>query len=172
MAETIDITLPIPSDVSVALLVGPQDEYLHLIEDAFTARITVRGDSILLHGQPLEVQSLTTLFSDLIKTLESGHSIGRDEVKRSLALLKTGEFAPAPMKNDVIISFRGRSVRPKTLLKKNTLMPFEITRLRLVLGQRVRVKRILLWRWQSRLSMISRLVVLFLLDPLLKRGKI
>ena len=101
MAETIDITLPIPSDVPVALLVGPQDEYLHLIEDAFTARITVRGDSILLHGQPLEVQSLTTLFSDLIKTLESGHSIGRDEVKRSLALLKTGEFAPAPMKNDV-----------------------------------------------------------------------
>ena len=51
MAETIDITLPIPSDVPVALLVGPQDEYLHLIEDAFTARITVRGDSILLHGQ-------------------------------------------------------------------------------------------------------------------------
>ena len=118
MAETIDITLPIPSDVSVALLVGPQDEYLHLIEDAFTARITVRGDSILLHGQPLEVQSLTTLFSDLIKTLESGHSIGRDEVKRSLALLKTGEFAPAPMKNDVIISFRGRSVRPKTPTQK------------------------------------------------------
>ena len=113
MAETIDITLPIPSDVSVALLVGPQDEYLHLIEDAFTARITVRGDSILLHGQPLEVQSLTTLFSDLIKT-----SIGRDEVKRSLALLKTGEFAPAPMKNDVIISFRGRSVRPKTPTQK------------------------------------------------------
>ena len=118
MAETIDITLPIPSDVPVALLVGPQDEYLHLIEDAFTARITVRGDSILLHGQPLEVQSLTTLFSDLIKTLESGHSIGRDEVKRSLALLKTGEFAPAPMKNDVIISFRGRSVRPKTPTQK------------------------------------------------------
>ena len=110
MAETIDITLPIPSDVPVALLVGPQD--------AFTARITVRGDSILLHGQPLEVQSLTTLFSDLIKTLESGHSIGRDEVKRSLALLKTGEFAPAPMKNDVIISFRGRSVRPKTPTQK------------------------------------------------------
>ena len=84
MAETIDITLPIPSDVPVALLVGPQDEYLHLIEDAFTARITVRGD----------------------------------EVKRSLALLKTGEFAPAPMKNDVIISFRGRSVRPKTPTQK------------------------------------------------------
>ena len=66
----------------------------------------------------LEVQSLTTLFSDLIKTLESGHSITRDDVKRSLALLKTGEFAPAPMKNDVILSFRGRSVRPITPTQK------------------------------------------------------
>ena len=86
MSEAIDITLPIPADISPAMLVGPQDEYLHLIEDAFSARITVRGDSTLLHGEPLEVQSLATLFSDLIKTLESGHSIGRDDVKRSLAL--------------------------------------------------------------------------------------
>lgn len=118
MDESIDITLPIPADISPALLVGPQDEYLHLIEDAFTCRITIRGDSIQLHGDSLEVQSLTTLFSDLIKTLESGHSITRDDVKRSLALLKTGEFAPAPMKNDVILSFRGRSVRPKTPTQK------------------------------------------------------
>lgn len=118
MSEAIEITLPIPADISPAMLVGPQDEYLHLIEDAFNSRITVRGDSILLHGQPLEVQWLTTLFSDLIKTLESGHPITRDDVKRSLALLKTGEFAPAPMKNDVILSFRGRSVRPKTPAQK------------------------------------------------------
>ncbi len=118
MSEAIEITLPIPADISPAMLVGPQDEYLHLIEDAFNARITVRGDSILLHGQPLEVQWLTTLFSDLIKTLVSGHPITRDDVKRSLALLKTGEFAPAPMKNDVILSFRGRSVRPKTPAQK------------------------------------------------------
>lgn len=118
MSEAIEITLPIPADISPAMLVGPQDEYLHLIEDAFNARITVRGDSILLHGQPLEVQWLTTLFSDLIKTLVSGNPITRDDVKRSLALLKTGEFAPAPMKNDVILSFRGRSVRPKTPAQK------------------------------------------------------
>ena len=49
MGESIDITLPIPADISPALLVGPQDEYLHLIEDAFTCRITIRGDSIQLH---------------------------------------------------------------------------------------------------------------------------
>ena len=113
MSEAIEVTLPIPSDVSPALLVGPQDEYLHLIEDSFTARITIRGKSVCSWAAFRSTIAYHVI-SDLIKTLEAGHSVGRDEVKRSLALLKTGEFAPAPMKNDVIISFRGRSVRPKT----------------------------------------------------------
>lgn len=118
MTEQIEITLPIPADLSPALLVGPQDEYLHLIEDAFTARITMRGNEVHIQGSALEVQSLTTLFTDLIKILEAGETIGRDDVKRSLALLKTGEFAPAPLKKDVILSHRGRSVRPKTPTQK------------------------------------------------------
>ena len=118
MNDLTDITLPVPSGVSPALLVGPQDEFLHLIEDAFSARITVRGDHIRLQGSELEVQSLTTLFADLMKTLEAGHLLTRDDVKRSIALMKTGEYAPAPMKNDVVVTHRGRSVRPKTPMQK------------------------------------------------------
>lgn len=119
MSESIEITLPIPAEISAALLVGPQDEFLHLIEDQFSSRILVRGDRILIHGDALEVQMLTTLFSDLIKTLESGSSVNRDDIKRLIALMKTGEYAPAPMKNDVILSYRGRSVRPKTPAQKD-----------------------------------------------------
>lgn len=118
MNDLTDITLPVPSGVSPALLVGSQDEFLHLIEDAFSARITVRGDHIRLQGSALEVQSLTTLFADLMKTLEAGHLLTRDDVKRSIALMKTGEYAPAPMKNDVVVTHRGRSVRPKTPMQK------------------------------------------------------
>lgn len=118
MNDLTDITLPVPSGVSPALLVGSQDEFLHLIEDVFSARITVRGDHIRLQGSALEVQSLTTLFADLMKTLEAGHLLTRDDVKRSIALMKTGEYAPAPMKNDVVVTHRGRSVRPKTPMQK------------------------------------------------------
>ena len=35
--------------------------------NAFAARITVRGNLIILSGDSLEVQSLTALFGDLIK---------------------------------------------------------------------------------------------------------
>lgn len=118
MNEQENITLAIPSSAEPTALLGPQDEFLHLIEDSTSARISVQGNALRIQGNALEVQSLTTLFSGLFKTLEAGEVLTRDEVKRSLNLMKTGELAPPPMKNDVILSYRGRAIRPKTPTQK------------------------------------------------------
>lgn len=118
MIEQENITLVIPSPVEPAALLGPQDEFLHLIEDSTAARISLKGNSFHIQGNALEVQSLTTLFSGLIKTLEVGETLTRDEVKRALNLMKTGELAPPPMRNDVILAYRGRAIRPKTPTQK------------------------------------------------------
>lgn len=118
MIEQENITLVIPSPVEPAALLGPQDEFLHLIEDFTAARISLKGNSLHIQGNALEVQSLTTLFSGLIKTLEVGETLTRDEVKRALNLMKTGELAPPPMRNDVILAYRGRAIRPKTPTQK------------------------------------------------------
>ena len=118
MNEQENITLAIPSSTEPTALLGPQDEFLHLIEDTTSARISVQGNALRIQGTALEVQSLTTLFSGLFKTLEAGEVLTRDEVKRSLNLMKTGELAPPPMKNDVILSYRGRAIRPKTPTQK------------------------------------------------------
>lgn len=118
MIEQENITLVIPSPVEPAALLGPQDEFLHLIEDSTAARISLKGNSLHIQGSALEVQSLTTLFSGLIKTLEVGETLTRDEVKRALNLMKTGELAPPPMRNDVILAYRGRAIRPKTPTQK------------------------------------------------------
>lgn len=118
MIEQENITLVIPSPVEPAALLGPQDEFLHLIEDSTAARISLKGNSLHVQGNALEVQSLTTLFSGLIKTLEVGETLTRDEVKRALNLMKTGELAPPPMRNDVILAYRGRAIRPKTPTQK------------------------------------------------------
>ena len=118
MIEQENITLVIPSPVEPAALLGPQDEFLHLIEDSTAARISLKGNSLHIQGNALEVQSLTTLFSGLIKTLEVGETLTRDEVKRALNLMKTGELAPPPMRNDVILAYRGRAIRAKTPTQK------------------------------------------------------
>ena len=118
MIEPEHITLTIPPEVTPTALVGPSDEFLQLIEDASAARITVRGDQIHLQGNLIELHSLTTLFSSLIKQLQAGITLTKDDVNRSIALLKTGELAPAPLKNEVILTHRGRAVRPKTPTQK------------------------------------------------------
>lgn len=119
MIEEKQITLTIPSTISAADLMGPQDEYLHLISDSCHARITLRGEGLSLSGSTVEVDSLTTLFTALMRTLEGGEALTRDEVKRQLELMKTGELAPAPLKNDVILTYRGKAIRPKTATQKN-----------------------------------------------------
>lgn len=118
MTDLENITLVIPSPIEPSALLGPQDEFLHLIEDSTAARISLHENSLRIQGNALEVQSLTTLFAGLIKTLEAGEALTADEVKRSLNLMRAGELAPPPMKNDVILSYRGRAIRPKTPTQK------------------------------------------------------
>jgi phosphate starvation-inducible protein PhoH and related proteins len=118
MIEQNNIQLVIPTSVTPTSLLGPQDEFLHLIEDNFNSRISLSGNTLQFSGDPLELQTLTTLFSALIKTIEAGDVLTRDEVKRNLELMKTGELAPQPMKGDVILSHRGRAIRPKTPTQK------------------------------------------------------
>ena len=112
------ITLTVSQNVNMAQIVGPADELLHLIEDAYPVRITVRGNSITLEGDSIEVQTVTALFSDLIKHVESGEEPDADYVKRSIELMRTAEFAPQALRDDILLTYRGRAIRPKTAGQK------------------------------------------------------
>ncbi len=114
MTDKTQITLTVPDSVNMALIVGRADELLHLVQDAFHARITVRGNSVILEGDPLEVQTLTALFSDLIKLVEAGEAPNADYIRHAIDLLRTAEFAPQTLREDILLTYRGRAIRPKT----------------------------------------------------------
>ncbi|MBQ9955729.1 MAG: PhoH family protein, partial [Eggerthellaceae bacterium] len=114
MTDNTQIILTVPASISMALIVGEADEILRLIERAFSARITVRGDTIVLEGDPIEVQTLTALFSDLIKLVESGEAPTTSYVRRTIELLRTAEFAPGALREDIVLTYRGKAIRPKT----------------------------------------------------------
>ena len=118
MTDQTQITLTAPRSVDMALIVGPADETLRLVQDSFQARITVRGDAIVLEGDPIEVQSLTALFSDLIKLVEDGGEPTCDYVRRAIDLLRTAEFSPQTLREDILLTYRGRAIRPKTAGQK------------------------------------------------------
>lgn len=114
MANTTQINLTAPSSVSMALIVGEADSILRLLQDTYAARITVRGDTIVLEGDPIEVQTLTALFSDLIKLVESGEVPTLSYVQRSIDLLRTAEYSPTALREDILLTYRGKAIRPKT----------------------------------------------------------
>ena len=102
-------------------LLGPNDENLRFIQDSFQARITVRGSQIEIEGSPIEVDSITTLISDMLADIDQGVEPDVESIKRSLALLHEGEYAPKELHDDVVLSYKGRAIRPKTPMQKEYL---------------------------------------------------
>lgn len=114
MNNSTQISLTAPQSVNMALIVGEADSILRLLQDTYSARITVRGDQIILEGDPIEVQTLTALFSDLIKLVESGEVPTLAYVQRSIDLLRTAEYSPTALREDILLTYRGKAIRPKT----------------------------------------------------------
>ncbi len=102
-------------------LLGTNDENLRFIQDSFQARITVRGSQIEIEGSPIEVDSITTLISDMLADIDQGVEPDVESIKRSLALLHEGEYAPKELHDDVVLSYKGRVIRPKTPMQKEYL---------------------------------------------------
>lgn len=102
-------------------LLGPNDENLRFIQDSFQARITVRGSQIEIEGSPIEVDSITALISDMLADIDQGVEPDVESIKRSLALLHEGEYAPKELHDDVVLSYKGRVIRPKTPMQKEYL---------------------------------------------------
>ncbi len=119
MNDDTRITITIPDHVDPVAVVGVSDSVLHTIEKAFAARITVRGNTIMLSGDSLEVQSLTALFGDLIKMAASGAAPTVDDARRAVELVRQGEFAPSILREDILLTYRGRAIRPKTAGQKH-----------------------------------------------------
>ena len=118
MTVNTHIALTAPASVDMALITGPGDNLLRIVQSAFTARIGVRGDMITLEGDPTDVQSLTVLFSDLIKLVEDGGKPDADYVRHAIDLLRDDEYSPRALREDILLTYRGRAVRPKTAGQK------------------------------------------------------
>jgi len=110
----------VPGGNDMVGLLGQRDELLRVIEAAFSADIHVRGNEITVTGRPAEVAQVTTLFEELLRLLTAGAVLSRDDVTRSLAMVR----APAPRERPgevlslTILSGRGRTIRPKTVHQK------------------------------------------------------
>ena len=97
-------------------LLGPHDELLRIVEGAFPVSIHVRGNEISITGPSEEAERVGRLFEELVLVLESGQSIDRDGVTRSIDMLRA-EVRPSEVLSTEVV--RGRkTIRPKTAGQK------------------------------------------------------
>lgn len=118
MTDSTHIALTAPANVDMALITGPADNLLRIIQSAYRARVGVRGNVISIEGEPADVQSLTVLFSDLIKLVDGGGRPDADYVRHAIELLRADEYSPRALREDILLTYRGRAVRPKTAGQK------------------------------------------------------
>ena len=118
MANNSETTLKAPYGVDMALVTGPADSLLRIVEESFDARISVRGDEVSLSGDAAAVKSLEMLFADLFKEVSNGGIPDEKSVGRLIGLLRTAELAPNELREDVLLTYRGKAIRPKTAGQK------------------------------------------------------
>ncbi len=111
-------TLKAPCGVDMALVTGPADALLRMVEDSFDASVSVRGDEVTLSGDDAAVKSLEMLFADLFKQVTNGEVPDEKSVGRLISLLRTAEMSPNELREDVLLTYRGKAIRPKTAGQK------------------------------------------------------
>ena len=112
--EPTHVRLTIPDSIDPTELMGPADVLLRRVEGAFEATISVRGNHIALAGDPDEVEVATSVFSRMIRLVEAGEGLTCEDVDLLIDRVRHGAERMNVLADDVLLTYRGRALRPKT----------------------------------------------------------
>jgi len=116
--EATQIRLVVPPELDMTTLLGDGDRLLRLIEDSFESEISVRGNQIAIAGPAHDSQVVSSLFAEMIQLVERGEQLTAEGVERSIELVRHGECSPTALHGDVILTHKGKAIRPKTAGQK------------------------------------------------------
>ncbi len=93
--HTAEKKIPI-TDVDVVALFGPHEQHLQLIENRFDTSITVRGETIILRGEPAEIRHIEHIISELTYTLKRTGVLTLADVSTIIDLVEGGRSSSTP----------------------------------------------------------------------------
>ncbi|MBY4797974.1 PhoH family protein [Collinsella sp. AGMB00827] len=109
------VRLHIPTGIDPADITGPHDAVLRALEAQTDASLVVRGSDIVISGMTDEVETLYRLFTQLFQSAKDSTPIAPDDAVLLLGDIRAHESFAAGQADDVLLTFRGRAIRPKTL---------------------------------------------------------
>lgn len=113
-APEAQVRLSIPAQVDPALVAGPCDALLRVAEQRLQANVTLRGSTLTCAGSTRDVDVLVRLFTHVIEVASTGVNLTVDDVERSIDALVEDAAPCAGPRNEVLLSYRGKIIRPKT----------------------------------------------------------
>ena len=113
--EPAQLRLTIPDSVDMTSLMGPADALLRRIEAATEASVTVRGNQVAVTGDPTEANRVVGVFSRLIQRVGRGEAPTEQDVDLLLARSGHARDEELSLSDDILLTYRGRALRPKTL---------------------------------------------------------
>lgn len=118
-SEVKEVKILVPESLSMVDLLGQRDEFLKIIESEFKSNILVRGNEIVIIGDEKEVETLSLLFEELMNLLTEGQNLSPQGIGEAIEIVRgKEEISASRVLSDTIISYQGRSIRPKTLGQK------------------------------------------------------
>ena len=112
--EPAQVRLTIPDSLDLTRLMGPADSLLRRIEVATDATITVRGNQVGITGEPAEANRIVSVFSKLIQLVSRGDAPTTNDVDLLLAQSSGAGVSESPLPDEILLTYRGRALRPKT----------------------------------------------------------
>lgn len=107
------VTMTIDDNEVMNAVLGTNDEFLDLIEDAFDASIMVRGNEITIVANDISAkQEILTLMQELAAVVARGGQLTSDDIVRSISMVHRHE-SPSDVTNHNVVKGR-KSVHPKT----------------------------------------------------------
>ena len=112
--EPAQVRVTIPDSLDLTRLMGPADSLLRRIEASTDASITVRGNQVGITGEAAEANRIVAVFSRLIQLVSRGDAPSVADVDLLLQQSRAGLAPEAQLPDEILLTYRGRALRPKT----------------------------------------------------------
>ncbi|MBO9605512.1 MAG: PhoH family protein [Paenibacillaceae bacterium] len=112
--------IPLHNTAEALSLFGPQDKFLHYIEERTEARIYSREEELVIQGNAQEVAQLHQLFTVLLELIRKSYPLSERDIAYALELagqMKADQLLDL-FKGEIAVTFRGKPIKVKTIGQK------------------------------------------------------
>ena len=123
MRQAGEVRLEFLDSGEVAAILGRNDEFLQYFRESFPCRFVSRGNWLNVSGEEEDVRRAVALVNELTALYRRGGVVTPHEVRYGVSLARSGHLAELQdlFGETVLVTSKGREVRPKTLGQRQYL---------------------------------------------------